>query len=67
MMALAGHMTREMMEHYGHVRMAAKREALDKLSGGLMKVKGRGEATKAGSRGTGLRGYVTIHVTKGQI
>ena len=37
MMALAGHMTREMLEHYSHVRMAAKREALEKLSGGLMK------------------------------
>jgi len=24
------------MEHYSHVRMAAKREALDKLSAGLM-------------------------------
>ena len=31
MMALAGHMSREMLEHYSHVRMAAKREALDKL------------------------------------
>ena len=37
MMALAGHMTHEMLEHYSHVRMAAKREALEKLSGGLMK------------------------------
>jgi hypothetical protein len=36
-MALAGHMSREMIEHYSHVRMAAKREALDKLAGGLMK------------------------------
>jgi integrase len=36
LMALAGHLSREMMEHYSHVRMAAKREALDKLSGGLM-------------------------------
>jgi integrase len=35
-MALAGHMDRAMMEHYSHVRMAAKREALDKLSSGLM-------------------------------
>jgi hypothetical protein len=37
MMALAGHMSREMLEHYSHLRMAAKREALEKLSGGLMK------------------------------
>jgi integrase len=36
LMALAGHMSRQMLEHYSHVRMAAKREALDKLEGGLM-------------------------------
>lgn len=35
--ALAGHMSREMLEHYSHVRMAAKRAALDKLSTGLIK------------------------------
>ena len=32
LMALAGHMSREMLEHYSHVRMAAKRAALDKLA-----------------------------------
>lgn len=37
LMSLAGHMSRKMMEHYSHVRMAAKREAVGKLSGGLMK------------------------------
>ena len=37
MMALAGHMSREMLERYSHVRMAAKREALDRLAGSLMK------------------------------
>lgn len=36
LMALAGHMDRAMMEHYSHVRMAAKRDALNKLSTGLM-------------------------------
>lgn len=36
MMALAGHLSREMLEHYSHVRMAAKRQALDKLAGGLI-------------------------------
>jgi integrase len=36
MMAVAGHMSRRMLEHYSHVRMARKREALDKLSSGLM-------------------------------
>jgi integrase len=34
--ALAGHMSREMLEHYSHVRMAAKRAALEKLSTGLV-------------------------------
>ena len=36
LMALAGHLSREMMEHYSHVRMAAKRDALEKLSTGLI-------------------------------
>ena len=36
MMALAGHMSRRMLEHHSHVRMAAKRTALDKLESGLM-------------------------------
>lgn len=36
MMAVAGHMSRRMLEHYSHVRMAAKRTALDKLADGFM-------------------------------
>lgn len=36
LMALAGHMSRRMLEHYSHVRMAAKRAATDKLESGLM-------------------------------
>jgi integrase len=36
MMAVAGRMSRRMLEHYSRVRMAAKREALTKLEGGLM-------------------------------
>jgi integrase len=35
-MAIAGHMSRRMLEHYSHVRMKAKREAVEKLSSGLM-------------------------------
>ena len=35
-MAVAGHLTRDMLEHYSHVRMAAKRDALSKLESGLM-------------------------------
>jgi integrase len=36
LMAVAGHMTRDMLEHYSHVRMTAKRHALSKLETGLM-------------------------------
>lgn len=43
--ALAGHITQEMMEHYSHVRMQAKREAVKKLSCGLTKP--GGDETKA--------------------
>jgi integrase len=35
LMAVAGHMSRRMLEHYSHVRMAAKRTALEKLESGL--------------------------------
>jgi integrase len=36
LMAVAGHMSRRMMEHYSHVRKAAKREMLAKPESGLM-------------------------------
>ena len=36
LMALAGHMSRRMLEHYSHVRMAAKRHAVELLTGGLL-------------------------------
>ena len=36
LMALAGHMSQRMIEHYSHVRMQAKREAVEKLNSGLM-------------------------------
>jgi uncharacterized protein DUF5615 len=36
LMAVAGHMSRRMLEHYSHVRMAAKRTALEKLESSLM-------------------------------
>jgi len=35
-MSIAGYMSRKMMEHYSHVRMAAKRDALKNLGGGLI-------------------------------
>jgi len=37
MMAVAGHVSRRMMEHYSHVRMAAKRSELEKMEGGPMR------------------------------
>ena len=36
MMAVSGHPSKRMLEHYSHVRMAAKRSAVDALGGGLM-------------------------------
>ena len=39
---IAGHMSRRMLEHYSHVRMKAKREAVEKLSSGLMSVRSEG-------------------------
>jgi len=37
-MAVAGHVDRAMMQHYSHVRMAAKRDVLQKLESGLMEI-----------------------------
>jgi len=31
-MAIAGHLSRGMVEHYSHIRMAAKRAALDAIA-----------------------------------
>lgn len=36
LMAVAGHLSRRLLQHYSHVRMAAKRTALDKLESRLM-------------------------------
>ena len=36
LMAITGHLTRGMLEHYSHVRMEAKRAAVEQLSSGLM-------------------------------
>ena len=62
LMAVAGHLSREMMEHYSHVRMAAKPEALDKLPGGLIS---HPEHTEKPASDKGpISGYVTECVTK---
>jgi hypothetical protein len=49
-MAIAGHVSTEMLQHYSHVRLEAKRRAVEALSGGSNEEDG----------------YVTKHVTKGQ-
>lgn len=36
LMSISGHMSVHMLRHYSHVRMAAKRDVLEKLDGGLM-------------------------------
>ena len=47
LMAITGHMSRRMLEHYSHVRMQAKREVLAKLSSGLMSTKPEGSEKAA--------------------
>jgi hypothetical protein len=32
-MSIAGHVSRKMLEHYSHIRMQAKRTALEAISG----------------------------------
>jgi len=64
-MAVAGHLDRAMMEHYSHVRMAAKRDVLGKLESGLMEipiVEAKPKVEKL--NGENSKGYVTIYVTK---
>ena len=48
LMAIAGHMSRRMLEHYSHVRMKAKREAVEKISSGLMSEVSEGPKKAAG-------------------
>jgi len=36
MQSIAGHVSKKMLEHYSHVRMAAKRQAVQVLGGGLI-------------------------------
>jgi Phage integrase family len=48
-MAIAGHVSQEMLQHYSHIRLEAKRRAVEALSG---------DSHEAG-------GYVTKHVTNG--
>ena len=54
-MAIAGHVSAKMFAHYSHVRLQAKRTALDSLS--------TKQAERANSGGE-ARGYDTNHDTK---
>jgi hypothetical protein len=36
MQSIAGHLSKKMLDHYSHVRLAAKRQALEGLGGGLI-------------------------------
>ena len=49
-MSIAGHVSRKMLDHYSHIRLDAKRKALDALSSAKIH---------------GLGGYATIHATNG--
>jgi Phage integrase family len=44
-MSIAGHVSRQMLEHYSHVRLAAKRQALEALSSKPPAVAANGEAS----------------------
>lgn len=44
-MSIAGHVSRQMLEHYSHVRLAAKREALEALSSKPAALASNGEAS----------------------
>ena len=44
LMALAGHLSREMTEHYSHVEMAAERSAVEALNIGTIAASGRSAA-----------------------
>jgi hypothetical protein len=37
MQSIAGHLSKKMLDHYSHVRMAAKRSAVEALGGGLIR------------------------------
>jgi len=36
MQSIAGHLSKKMLDHYSHVRLAAKRQAVEALGGGLI-------------------------------
>jgi integrase len=63
-MAIAGHVSPQMINHYSHVRLEAKRKALEAISETGLKEGYGSEAGSPQSRGTG-EGYGTNHDTNG--
>ena len=53
LMSLAGHVSQRMLSHYSHIRLQAKRNALDRLS----------TRQASADRGGEAKSYVTKHVT----
>lgn len=51
MLALMGHMSRAMLERYSHIRMAAKREAVEALAAPAAKANSEGVPTKSPTEG----------------
>jgi integrase len=60
-MAIAGHVDRKMLEHYSHVRMEAKRKALDGLP--QTSPPAQNDQFEPQNAPTASDGYVTNHVT----
>jgi len=56
-MSIAGHVSKKMLEHYSHVRMDAKRKAVEALA-----------SSRKGPRAAASEGvHVTNHVTKAEV
>ena len=46
MQSIAGHLSKKMLDHYSHVRMTAKRQAVEALGGGLIRLESDAERAK---------------------
>jgi hypothetical protein len=60
-MAIAGHVSRRMLERYSHIRMEAKRAALEVLSNRPS----QGYGTKYGTKGDGIPVYTDLNPVRG--
>lgn len=62
-MSIAGHVSHEMFEHYSHIRMGAKREAVDSLS---RRGKNAGCVTNYVTTASGDRVYQVVKIGRGE-